>query len=459
MNRKSRRRSCKGCVCAEAEYPEGYLEKCRVALELALSKVEAYRPWRSFDSRDEDVLSRFAGLPVLDKAAMRAFGPKGFVQEGMDFEKALAKGEIELVKTSGSTGDMVENVWSQDWWNSSEKASWTLNSHAAKACSGSHREAVLASPLCVGFPSEDAYLSKEGRSLGRLLFLNERVDPSRWTESHMRRMAEELDSFAPAILEANPSYLARLCRFLAAEGLKLRTPKLIVFTYENPSALHLRQIAEVFDCPTASSYGSTEAGYVFMQCERGRFHQNIEHCHVDFIPFSEKHGGPRLGSLLATTLSNPWRSLLRFDIGDLAILSSSPCPCGRTQGLTLDSIEGRAVNLTFAEDGRAVTQAALDRALSKVEGLEDYQLLQSSQGSCLLRFCAESEIEPELKQALLEAYGPKSQVSFKKVKGNSPDHPGKYRLAKPESSFDARALWDPRFSPPSNTYGERHGDA
>ena len=435
-------------------YSEDYLRNCEALIDSALKFSPAYSNWRQFD-KGGDVFERFSSLPILDKAMMRAFGPEGFVPAGRDLKAAIEKGEIEIVNTSGSTGDRVSNVWCQTWWNASEESSWKLNKHAAGVCTGKHREAILSSPLCVGFPCEDAYLSTERRSLGRFLFLNERVDPSKWADSHMRRMVSELNEFKPEVIEANPSYLAHLCNFMLKEGLKAHKPSLIVFTYENPSMLHRRRIDNVFGAPMASSYGSTEAGYVFMQCECGQFHQNVEHCHVDFIPFAEEQGGPDVGSIIVSTFDNPWRNLLRFDIGDVVKIAKDPCPCGRNDGLTLKSIEGRAVNLTKTRRGHLVTQAELDRNMSHVVGLAEYQLLQIAQSTYELHFTAEpgftdSSIESQLKLNLEKVYG--SDCSFKIVcvEGLSPDHPGKYRLSKSLFEIDVREFWDPALLPPKN---------
>ena len=69
---------------------------------------------------------------------------------------------------------------------------------------------------------------------------------------------------------------------------------------------------------------------------------------------------------------------MRFDIGDVVRLNGpAPCPCGRDEGLTLASIEGRTISITLTPEGRAVTQGAVDRALGAVEGLVEYQILQT----------------------------------------------------------------------------------
>jgi len=436
-------------------YSKGYEARCQSALDFALDSAPAYFDWRKLDIGGDDPFERLAALPVLDKALMRRYGPAGFLPQGMALASALSKGEVEIVNTSGSTGDQVSNIWSQEWWNASEQASWQLNAFAANACGKGHKEAILSSPLCVGFPCEDAFLPKARRTVGSFLFLNERVDPSKWPEPLMRRMVAELDELKPEIIEANPSYLARLARFMLQEGLRLSfKPKLITFTYENPSLFHRRSIEKAFGSPMASSYGSTEAGYVFMQCEAGYFHQNSDFCHVDFIPFSESAGAPEgAGSLLVSSFGNKWRSLLRFDIGDIAIASKEPCPCGRSHGLTLKSIEGRAVNLTLRQSGRLVTQAELDRRLFTVDGLAEYQLLQDSPEAARILFAGDpgantSKIESAMRECLRELYGSGMRFEFQAEAGLPPDPPGKYRLSKPLFPIDARSFWDIDYAPP-----------
>ena len=434
-------------------YAPDYAQHCTRALDEALQFTLAYNAWRKLDPGPTcSVFSRFAALPALTKRELRAFGAQGFVPHGRDIAQALAAGEIELVTTSGTTADQVTNVWYQPWWDATEAASWQLNAYARAVATGTHREAILTSPWCTGVPCEDGYLSMETRSLDRFLYLSERSDPSTWTDSMMDRMVDELNTFKPAVMEANPSFLARLSRHIVSHRLRVRSPGLIILTYENPSLLHLRQIAQAFDSPAVSSYGATEAGHVFIQCEAGRFHQVTACCHVDFLPFTPEHGGPDVGRILVTTFDNPWRSLVRFDIGDVVRLDNgTPCPCGRREGLTLASMEGRTVNLTLTPEGQAVTQATVDRALATVTGLVQYQLLQTGPSAYLLRFVSE-DAEPHgvagaVGEVLQAIYGPKATITAEPVEGISPDPPGKYRLAKPLELIDPDTLLDERYAP------------
>jgi phenylacetate-CoA ligase len=442
----------KRSFASTVRYAPGYPARCAKALDEALASTEAYESWRALDPGPHlPVFSRYAALPALTKAFVRAHGPQAFVPNGRSIEGGLASHEIELVKTSGATGDQVTNVWYQPWWDASEAASWRLNERASAASRTGDREAILTSPWCAGFPCEDDFLAMRERTLGRFLYLSERSDPSTWSEALMDRMAAELAAYRPARLEANPSFLAKLSRHIVKRGLRVPSPEIIILTYENPSIAHRRDIGRAFDAPIASSYGATEAGYVFMECEAGRMHQVARSCHVDFLPFTPEHGGPDIGCILVTTFDNPWRSLIRFDISDVVRLDrSAGCPCGRREGLTLRSVEGRTQSLTMTPDGRAVTQGAVDRALGGIGGLIEYQLLQEGASVYHLRFAAEEEapsVAEEASRALRGVYGPDAAVSVERVDAVAPDPPGKYLLAKSLEPVDAGALLDEAFSP------------
>ncbi|MFH0847488.1 MAG: hypothetical protein V1894_05505, partial [Chloroflexota bacterium] len=294
------------------KYSAEYYRRSSDVLELALGELKAYRLWRVCDpGKDSPIDARYAVMPALTKKDIRENFPDGFVPSGLDVKSGLASGEISFIETSGTIDNSVTNIWNQKWWDASERASWKLNSHANKLATGSHPEAILSNPLNVGFISDDRDLPFEKRRLARFLYLNEKTSPALWTDALMDRMIDELAIFKPVVLEANPSLLSRLCRYAVRKKRTVFQPGLVVITYENPTLLHYQQIRKAFGVPIASSYGSTETGYVFMQCEAGNFHQNSESCRVDFQPLKPGHGGHGIGRILVTSLHNPWYRILR----------------------------------------------------------------------------------------------------------------------------------------------------
>jgi hypothetical protein len=129
----------------------GYERRGLDTLVTALGCTPIYESWRAFDPGEgHPVDLRYNSLPVLTKDDIRAHFPHGVVPRGLDLSAALARGEVSFVRTSGTADEALENIWNQQWWDVSERASWKLNSVAARVATGQHCEAILASALSVG---------------------------------------------------------------------------------------------------------------------------------------------------------------------------------------------------------------------------------------------------------------------------------------------------------------------
>jgi len=438
-------------VLFDWEFPPDYYSKSLNVLETSLSHVAAYRSWRTYDpGQGYPVDVRYEAMPAFHKTEILENFPDGLVPSGRDVKKGLKSGEIELANTSGSSDISVTNIWNQEWWDASERASWKLNSHTSMIATGNHPEAILVSPLNVGFVSDTTDLPMEKRRLSRFLFLNEKTNPAVWSPEFMDRIISELEIFKPAVLEANPSFLAKLCRYAADYKTKAFQPGMIVFTYEYPTRLHYRQIRQVFDVPTASSHGSTETGYVFMQCEEGKFHQNSEFCRVDFQPLKPEHGGPFVGRILVTTFNNPWYYMVRFDIRDLVrVDGEGKCPCGRNSGFILSAIEGRAISTTLTCEGRLVTLRELDDTMSVLSGIEEYRLEQVSNKAYDLHLVSrrsnKTRLTDEASELLKSLYGKEASLSVIYDDTLSPEDSGKYSIAKALFPIDIEKYLDERY--------------
>jgi phenylacetate-CoA ligase len=418
------------------KFPSEYYNHSLDTLNTALDKVPAYCSWRDYDpGRQLPVDERYLAMPAFTKKDIREYFPQGLVPIGLDLKNGLTSGEITFVETSGTTDDKVTNIWNQQWWDASERASWKLNSHTYKMATGEHREAILVSPLNAGFASDEIELSMEKRLLSRYLYLNEKTSTTIWTPQYMDRIIRELGIFKPVILEANPSLLAKLCRYVIKSGQNLFQPGIIVLTYECPARFHLQQIQRVFTAPIVSSYGATETGYVFMQCEQGKFHQNTEFCRVDFQPFKKEHGGPSLGRILVTTFNNPWYYLLRFDVGDMVrIEESGTCPCGRDSGIVLSDIAGRFANATLTCNGRLVSFRELDDKMNSLHDIEEYRIEQIAHKAFHLHLVSQRKDNKNLSKEALgtlkDLYGKQAEIKISHEAAIVPEVSGKYRISR-----------------------------
>jgi phenylacetate-CoA ligase len=417
---------------------------------MALNKIPAYASWKALDpGADYPIDLRFAAMPALTKQDIRDHFPQGLLPADLDMDHGLVNGEIELVDTSGTTDERIINIWNQKWWDASERSSWKLNSYMNKIAASDHREAILGNPRNVGFISDDLDLPMEKRRLARFLYLNEKTDPTTWSPELMHRMIKELEIFQPVVLEANPSLLSRLCRYIIDNKISVFQPGIIVFTYEYITELQYSQIRQVFRVPMTSSYGTTETGYVFMECEAGKFHQNTDFCRVDFEPFKTQYGGPLLGRIMVTPFDNPWCYFIRFDTGDLVCIEESgKCPCGRNSGIILASINGRKANLTLTVEDKPVTLFELDHAMSRLDGIDQYKLIQNDYSVYELhlvsRIQEKDQLMLEAEQVMKNIYGAKAIINIVFDNDIPPEISGKSLISNALFTIDV------------NNYLERH---
>lgn len=416
--------------------------KSEELLDTALEHVPFYRKhWKQFDpGKDADIDTRFNALPILTKADMRKYFPAGLTDDRYDIQKGLDGNKIEYTFTSGTTGDKVINLWNQEWWHASEMASWKL-SPVLSSLHYPPRQATLASSLNVGIHCEED-LPMDHRIMGNLLYLNEKINIICWKEFHLRRMVNEINEYKPEVLEANSSLLAKLCFWAIDNDVDIYSPKVITLTYELPSEAHLKAIKSVFNCPIVSSYGTTETGFVMNSCQEGRYHQNSDACRIDFIPIKPEFGPEGLGRLVVSAFGNPWSNIIRFDVGDFVLANHAGCPCGNNEVFVADSIEGRASNVTFDHNGKIVTTAMFDRAVSMIPGIREYDLVQKTPSKYLLRLVSTESEAKAIKAGtdkLKRLFG-SGEFEVHCVRELLPGPAGKYRRTHAEFAFDDWSL-------------------
>jgi phenylacetate-coenzyme A ligase PaaK-like adenylate-forming protein len=182
-------------------------------------------------ARLDDVLAR---LPLLWKQDIRATLPKQWVPAGRDAKVELASGDIELVETSGSTGDRTRILWDKGWWLHQEERAFRTHPLVARAFAGKqgpYREAILTTPVCGLGSCHTGDMTFEERLDEFRLFLNMRPDPTFWQAADMTRMLDELGRHETVGLESDPMYLASLARNAADQGRTIDVGAFVVLTY------------------------------------------------------------------------------------------------------------------------------------------------------------------------------------------------------------------------------------
>jgi phenylacetate-CoA ligase len=402
----------------------------RVAEEArrTVAEVPLYRD-RPPPPADVAALPRWLSeLPAVGKRELRRGFPKSLLRPDQDLHAAMREERVTLLATSGTTADRLQVIWEWSWWDPQEREAMRLNGLIARSLGrADYREAVLTTPACGAGTCHIGSQTMLERSIDGILFFNESVDPSHWTDAECERMLREWRQYAPLGVEADPAYLAIIARAACVRGERLPAADFVTLTYETTTRAMRRDIARAVPAPLFQLYGATEAGVLFMECEHGRLHPNERHSHIDLEPLP---GDGSLARVLVTTLGRSWMPLLRYEVGDVVrVARSNVCPCGlASDGPLLERVEGRQSDCSVV-DGATVTPLMLDDAIHSALGgdasLEQWQLASDTL----------YVVDPLARDSAAAAAEVVSDLLKRRVRGQrataiAPEVSGKYRLVK-----------------------------
>ena len=319
----------------------------------------------------------FQRLPLIAKPEMRQNFPQNFLRTGQTIETLLEKNLIELEYTSGTSSERLPVIFGRGWWNAQEERALRLNSFVAKILDEfpAARRATITSPACNGLTCPTVWMSREQRTFGDALFVNLARIPFLIGEADLLHMAAEIADWSPQFLDLDPVHGARFALYCEQHGIKFPSLKFILCSYEFVSVVHKKILARVFGVPIFNLYGSTETGHLLMENERGEMKPSYDTAFLEIVNADARGAG----ELVVTTLTNDYMPLLRYRIGDLVKKNVAPYENHFT-------IHGRARDALTSRDGGRVTTWDVDQCFVGANGIVPYELRQSENGDCVLRF-------------------------------------------------------------------------
>ena len=187
-------------------------------------------------------------------------------------------------------------------------------------------------------------------------------------EDEMDQALAQLRRFRPQAVQAYPGAMDLLARHAMARGARVRIP-FITLTAEGVSPEQRRRISEAFEANVTSWYGAREHGWIAAECpSQHRLHINVAG-HILEVGDA--------GQLLVTDLRSYAMPLIRYELGDLATLTSEACPCGDPRPL-IDALQGRVQDTLRLPSGALLPGIVLDpRGLTRpLRGIVETQIVQ-----------------------------------------------------------------------------------
>lgn len=232
--------------------------------------------------------------------------------------------------------------------------------------------------------------------------------------SHLPEYVEAMRRWRPRFIEAYPSALMPLARWLSdGRNADVVGPIEGILLYsENVYPYQMELFQRVFKCPILSHYGHSErvAMAATMPDDTRHFFWP-QYGHVELL---DKAGNPvttpgQLGEIVGTGYDNAAMSFIRYRTGDLAVYSEGEHPL-LPGYLAVERIEGRLQEFVVCADQRLISVCTLGAAhFGELAGVDVMQYEQRVPGHVILKVVTNTQLSAASRDSICRAIVNKTQ--------------------------------------------------
>lgn len=200
------------------------------------------------------------------------------------------------------------------------------------------------------------------------------------SEAKLDEFLATIRRVGPRMLFGYPSALTHIARHAQKRGVNMADVgiKVAFVTSERLYDEQRSTISQVFGCKVANGYGGRDAGFIAHECPAGGMHLTADDIVVEIISESGLVQPPGVaGEIAVTHLSTNDFPFIRYRTGDIGVLGSSPCSCGRGLPL-LQDLQGRSTDFVVAADGTVMHGLSLIYILRDLAGVKAFKVVQES---------------------------------------------------------------------------------
>jgi len=395
------------------------LQRLRDLLQQVGARVPYYRRLFAeygFDPARVTAITDLQRLPFLTKADIRAH---------VDDLKAEDARDLARCNTGGSSGEPLI------FWLGRERVSHDV---AAKWRATRWWGVDIGDPEIVMWGSPIELGAQDRIRLLRDRLMRTRLLPA--FEMSARKVEEYIDEIRrlrPRMLFGYPSAFAHIARHARERGIRLDGLGIRVafVTSERLYADQRELIQAVFGCPVANGYGGRDAGFIAHECPQGGMHITAEDIIVETVtPAGEPTPPGTAGEVVVTHLATGDFPFIRYRTGDVAVLGSRDCACGRGLPL-LEEIQGRTTDFIVAHDGTVMHGLALIYVVRDLAGVRAFKIVQESLELTRVLLETDADFAPAAVEEIVAAFrqrlGSPVEIRVERVERIPPERSGKYR--------------------------------
>lgn len=395
------------------------LERLRSLLTQAQNHVPYYHELfagLNFDASAITSLDDLQRLPLLTKAIIR---------QNQEQLKANNAARLARFNTGGSSGEPLI------FFIGNKRVSHDV---AAKWRATRWWNVDVGDPEIVVWGSPIELTSQDRVRQIRDCLLRTRLLPAfEMNEANLNGFVDIIRSTRPAMLFGYPSSLSLIARHAEKQGKAMNNLgiKVAFVTSERLYDHQREEISRIFGCPVANGYGGRDAGFIAHQCPQGGMHLTAEDIIVEII---DKDGQPaptgQAGEVVVTHLATGEFPFIRYRTGDVAVLSTHTCACGRGLPM-LQEIQGRTTDFVVATDGTIMHGLAVVYPIRDIPGIASFKVVQETLHRVVVQIvqgnnCA-PDVEKKISSGIKARLGQDVEVEVLRVGEIPQEKSGKYR--------------------------------
>ncbi|MDY5621462.1 MAG: hypothetical protein SPF43_00400 [Bacteroidales bacterium] len=218
-------------------------------------------------------------------------------------------------------------------------------------------------------------------------------DSSLLTDSNIEKFLRRLESDKSEksiLVYANT--LTALYRWMCSTGRKSNAKIASIITMSESLPLEVKNgMQEIFNCPVVSRYSNQECGLISQQrfdgdeyvINTGSFF--VEILKLDSDGIAEEG---ELGRIIVTDLYNKAMPMIRYDTGDLGVMTY--VTKNGKKGKFLAKIEGRSNDFLFSTKGELLSPVTISVNMWKFIELKQYQFIQTGKTNFKIKIVCDS---------------------------------------------------------------------
>ena len=269
-------------------------------------------------------------------------------------------------------------------------------------------------------------------------FLKNEIILNAFILSHpiMRKFIKIFNSSKPSVILAYVNAIYELSNFAKNEDIKVSHQKSVISTSGVLYPFLRKEIEMIFGCEVYDQYGSREVSCIASECE---YHNGLHISEETIILEIVDENGNECpvgveGDVLVTSLVNYAMPIMRYKIGDRAIMEPGFCKCGRFHK-RLKNVVGRSMDNFKLRDGTIIPSEYFIHFIGVVLNrgiLKKIQIIQKSYDVIDLHVVYSNEeiLSEDIQniiQAVKKVMGENCTVNIHEKENIAPNSSGKYR--------------------------------